>query len=112
MHAAVDAFVAHYHDYFARNNAKSAAKKKELDPLPRVILVPGVGMFGIGATAKDAAIAADIAENTIDVITDAEAIGEYQLHQRIRHVRSRILVAGTGQAGQVERESRWRARWR
>ena len=35
-------------------------------------------MFGIGASAKDAAIAADIAENTVAVITDAEAIGEYQ----------------------------------
>src|SRR6185503_17622671 len=44
VRAAVDAFVARYHDYFARNNAKSAVKKKELDPLPRVILVPGVGM--------------------------------------------------------------------
>ncbi|HXS07288.1 MAG TPA: bifunctional aldolase/short-chain dehydrogenase [Rhizomicrobium sp.] len=77
VRAAVDAFVARYHDYFARNNDKSAVKKKELDPLPRVILVPGVGMFGLGATAKDAAIAADIAENAIAVITDAEAIGEY-----------------------------------
>jgi rhamnose utilization protein RhaD (predicted bifunctional aldolase and dehydrogenase)/NAD(P)-dependent dehydrogenase (short-subunit alcohol dehydrogenase family) len=76
--AAVEKFVAHYHDYFARNNATSTPKKKELDPLPRVVLVPGVGMFGLGATAKDAAIAADIAENTIEVITDAEAIGEYK----------------------------------
>ena len=75
---AVDAFIAHYHDYFARNNATSTPKKKELDPLPRVVLVPGVGMFGLGATAKDAAIAADIAENTIEIITDAEAIGEYK----------------------------------
>ncbi len=73
-----EAFVARYHGYFARNNDKSPVKKKELDPLPRVILVPGVGMFGIGATAKDAAIAADIAENAIAVITDAEAIGEYR----------------------------------
>ncbi|MBN9553184.1 MAG: bifunctional aldolase/short-chain dehydrogenase, partial [Alphaproteobacteria bacterium] len=78
VRAAVDAFVARYHDYFARNNDKSPVKKKELDPLPRVILVPGVGMFGLGATAKDAAIAADIAENAIAVITDAEAIGEYK----------------------------------
>jgi rhamnulose-1-phosphate aldolase/alcohol dehydrogenase len=78
VHDAVDAFVAHYHDYFARNNATSNPKKKELDPLPRVILVPGVGMFGVGPTAKDAAIAADIAENTVEVITDAEAIGEYR----------------------------------
>jgi rhamnulose-1-phosphate aldolase/alcohol dehydrogenase len=75
---AVDAFVAHYHAYFERNNARAEPKKKELDPLPRVILVPGVGLFGLGGTAKDAAIAADIAENTIEVITDAEAIGEYK----------------------------------
>src|SRR6202000_2267068 len=38
----------------------------------------GVGLFGAGAPAKDAAIAADIAENTVAVITDAEAIGEYR----------------------------------
>lgn len=78
VHAAVDAFVARYHKYFEVNNAKSPVKKKELDPLPRVILVPGVGMFGIGASAKDAAIAADIAENAVAVITDAEAMGEYR----------------------------------
>jgi rhamnose utilization protein RhaD (predicted bifunctional aldolase and dehydrogenase)/NAD(P)-dependent dehydrogenase (short-subunit alcohol dehydrogenase family) len=78
VHAAVDAFVARYHKYFEVNNAKSPVKKKELDQLPRVILVPGVGMFGIGATAKDAAIAADIAENAVAVITDAEAMGEYR----------------------------------
>ncbi|HEX3755618.1 MAG TPA: bifunctional aldolase/short-chain dehydrogenase, partial [Rhizomicrobium sp.] len=78
VRAAIDAFVARYHDYFARNNEKSLQKKKELDPLPRVILVPGVGLFGVGASAKDAAIAADIAENTVEVITDAEAIGEYK----------------------------------
>jgi rhamnulose-1-phosphate aldolase/alcohol dehydrogenase len=75
---AVEAYVARYHRYFEENNAKSPVKKKELDPLPRVILVPGVGMFGVGGSAKDAAIAADIAENAIAVITDAEAMGEYR----------------------------------
>jgi rhamnulose-1-phosphate aldolase/alcohol dehydrogenase len=78
VHEAVAAYVARYHRYFEENNQKSAVKKKELDPLPRVILVPGVGMFGVGASAKDAAIAADIAENAIAVITDAEAMGEYR----------------------------------
>ncbi len=78
VHAAVDAFVARYHRYFETNNAKSPVKKTELDPLPRVILVPGLGMFGIGASAKDAAIAADIDENAVAVITDAEAMGEYR----------------------------------
>jgi rhamnose utilization protein RhaD (predicted bifunctional aldolase and dehydrogenase)/NAD(P)-dependent dehydrogenase (short-subunit alcohol dehydrogenase family) len=78
VHEAVATYVARYHRYFEDNNAKSAVKKKELDPLPRVILVPGVGMFGVGGSAKDAAIAADIAENAIAVITDAEAMGEYR----------------------------------
>lgn len=78
VEGAVADFVARYHDYFARNNARTQPKKSELDPLPRVVLVPGKGLFGLGASAKDAAIAADIAENTIEVITDAEAIGRYQ----------------------------------
>lgn len=78
VEAAVAKFVARYHDYFARNNERAEPKKTELDPLPRVVLVPGVGLFGLGASAKDAAIAADIAENTIEVITDAEAVSEYR----------------------------------
>ncbi|MDE3116505.1 MAG: bifunctional aldolase/short-chain dehydrogenase [Pseudomonadota bacterium] len=78
VEGAVATFVAHYHDYFARNNARSEDKKVELDPLPRVVLVPGVGLFGLGASAKDAAVAADIAENTVEVISDAEAIGTYR----------------------------------
>ena len=48
-----------------------------LDPMPRVALVPGLGVFGMGPSAKDAAIAADITENMIDVVTDAEAIGRF-----------------------------------
>ncbi len=75
---AIDGFQAHYHAYFARNNARSESKKTELDPMPRVALVPGLGLFGIGASAKDAAIAADIAVNTVECISDAEAIGSFQ----------------------------------
>ena len=56
----------------------SAAIKTKLDARPRVVLVPGVGLFGIGATAKDAAIAADLAENAVRVVTDAEAIGRFE----------------------------------
>jgi rhamnulose-1-phosphate aldolase/alcohol dehydrogenase len=75
---AVAKFVADYRAYFARNNPRFGGSKKELDPLPRVVLVPGIGLFGLGASYKDAAIAADIAENTVEVITDAEAIGRYE----------------------------------
>ncbi len=75
---AVAKFVADYRAYFARNNPRFGGSKKELDPLPRVVLVPGVGLFGLGGSYKDAAIAADIAENTVEVINDAEAIGRYE----------------------------------
>jgi rhamnose utilization protein RhaD (predicted bifunctional aldolase and dehydrogenase)/NAD(P)-dependent dehydrogenase (short-subunit alcohol dehydrogenase family) len=78
VHEAVNAFIAGYHAYFALNNERVGNRKKELDPFPRVILVPGVGLFGLGASAKDAAIAADIAENTIEVIAAAEAMSSYR----------------------------------
>jgi rhamnose utilization protein RhaD (predicted bifunctional aldolase and dehydrogenase)/NAD(P)-dependent dehydrogenase (short-subunit alcohol dehydrogenase family) len=68
-------FVARYEDYFRRNNARVGGNKTMLDPAPRVILVPGLGLFGLGRTQKDARIAADLAEAAVAGITDAEAIG-------------------------------------
>jgi rhamnulose-1-phosphate aldolase/alcohol dehydrogenase len=76
--AAISAYAERYHAYFERHNRGQSRPKTELDPLPRVVLVPGLGLFGLGASAKDAAIAADIAENTVAVVTDAEAIGRYE----------------------------------
>src|SRR5689334_5927597 len=72
---AVAAFIENYKAYFARNNTRVGGIKKMLDPLPRVALVPGVGLFGLGRSKKDAKIAADLAETAIETITDAEAIG-------------------------------------
>jgi rhamnose utilization protein RhaD (predicted bifunctional aldolase and dehydrogenase)/NAD(P)-dependent dehydrogenase (short-subunit alcohol dehydrogenase family) len=71
-------FVAEYHAYFARNNAASEVKKRELDPMPRVVLVPGLGLFGLGRSARDAAVAADLAESWVETATDAEAIGTFE----------------------------------
>jgi NAD(P)-dependent dehydrogenase (short-subunit alcohol dehydrogenase family) len=75
---AVDIFVAEYHAYFARHNARQQVPKRELDPMPRVILVPGLGLFGLGRNARDARIAADIACSTIETVTDAEAVGRFE----------------------------------
>jgi len=77
-HAAVQAFIAHYQAYFARQNARVGGIKKPLDPLPRVALVPGLGLFGFGRSKKDARIAADLAECAAAAITDAEAIGRFE----------------------------------
>jgi rhamnose utilization protein RhaD (predicted bifunctional aldolase and dehydrogenase)/NAD(P)-dependent dehydrogenase (short-subunit alcohol dehydrogenase family) len=66
-----------YRDYFARNNARWGGVKTMLDPAPRVVLVPGLGLFGLGRTKKDARIAADLAEAAVATILDAEAIGRF-----------------------------------
>jgi rhamnose utilization protein RhaD (predicted bifunctional aldolase and dehydrogenase)/NAD(P)-dependent dehydrogenase (short-subunit alcohol dehydrogenase family) len=76
--AAVAAFVAQYKAYFAHNNARAGGSKKMLDPLPRVVLVPGLGLFGLGRSKKDAKIAADLAEAAVETITGAEAIGRFE----------------------------------
>jgi rhamnose utilization protein RhaD (predicted bifunctional aldolase and dehydrogenase)/NAD(P)-dependent dehydrogenase (short-subunit alcohol dehydrogenase family) len=75
---AVGHFVAEYHAYFARHNAAATVKRRELDPAPRVILVPGLGLYGLGRSARDAAIAADLAESWVETVTDAEAVGTFQ----------------------------------
>jgi rhamnose utilization protein RhaD (predicted bifunctional aldolase and dehydrogenase)/NAD(P)-dependent dehydrogenase (short-subunit alcohol dehydrogenase family) len=70
-------FIADYRRYFERNN-KCGGGKHELDPLPRVALVPGLGLFGLGPTKRDAVIAADIAEEWIAAVGDAERIGRFE----------------------------------
>src|SRR5262249_50963356 len=76
--AAAAAFVENYRRYFARHNARCGGIKTMLDPLPRVVLLPGFGLFGLGRSKKDAKVAADLAEAAVETITDAEAIGRFE----------------------------------
>ena len=71
-------FAARYHAYFAQHNKRTGGIKHELDPLPRVVLVPGLGLFGLGRSKQDAVIAADIAEAWVEGVGDAEAIGRFE----------------------------------
>jgi rhamnose utilization protein RhaD (predicted bifunctional aldolase and dehydrogenase)/NAD(P)-dependent dehydrogenase (short-subunit alcohol dehydrogenase family) len=71
-------FTTRYRDYFARHNKRAGGNKRPLDPLPRVALVPGLGLFGLGRARQDAVIAADIAEAWIECLADAEAIGRFE----------------------------------
>jgi rhamnose utilization protein RhaD (predicted bifunctional aldolase and dehydrogenase)/NAD(P)-dependent dehydrogenase (short-subunit alcohol dehydrogenase family) len=71
-------FAARYHEYFERHNRRVGGGKRELDPLPRVALVPGLGLFGLGRTKHEAAIAADIAEEWMAVVDGAERIGRFE----------------------------------
>ena len=63
---------------FRAQQRAAMPSKKELDPVPRLILVPGLGLFAMGASAKDAAVAADLAETMVEVITAAERLGTFQ----------------------------------
>ena len=55
----------------------SVGGKTMLDPLPRIVLLPGAGFFAAGKTETEARIAADIYEHTIGVIAAAESYGRY-----------------------------------
>jgi len=74
----VAAFADVYTRYFAANDARDSVKRTMLDPMPRLTLVPGLGMFGHGRTLKDAKIAADVGEMWIEAVTGAEAIGSFR----------------------------------
>src|ERR1700731_3453494 len=78
VRGAVAAFGESYKNYFTRNNARVGGVKTMLDPTPRVVLVPGVGLFGLGRSKKDAKIAADLAEAAVATIRDAEAVGRFE----------------------------------
>ena len=71
-------FAGRYHRYFERHNTRVGGTKRELDQLPRVVLVAGLGLFGLGRSKRDAAIAADIAEAWVEGVVDAEAIGRFE----------------------------------
>jgi rhamnose utilization protein RhaD (predicted bifunctional aldolase and dehydrogenase)/NAD(P)-dependent dehydrogenase (short-subunit alcohol dehydrogenase family) len=77
VRAAVASYADGYRDYFGRNNARVGGIKTMLDPMPRVVLAPGLGLFGLGRSKKDARIAADLAEAAVATITDAEAVGRF-----------------------------------
>jgi rhamnose utilization protein RhaD (predicted bifunctional aldolase and dehydrogenase)/NAD(P)-dependent dehydrogenase (short-subunit alcohol dehydrogenase family) len=75
---AVADYAARYRAYFERNNASASPKKKPLDASPRLVLMPGLGLFGVGASAGEAKIAADIAVTNIEVISAAEAMSRFE----------------------------------
>lgn len=77
VHEAVEDYVQDYRAYFEENNARHDGTKKPLDPMPRVVLVPGIGVFAAGKSKKDAMAAADLAEATADVVAQAEAFGRF-----------------------------------
>jgi len=70
----IERFVGEYTRYFDAHRVEGA---ELTDPLPRVVLVPGLGMFTAGRDRRTAGIVNDIYHHTIAVIGNASAFGEY-----------------------------------
>ena len=75
----IAAYRGDYAAYVKREATKKQRRVAQLDPDPRIILVPGLGLIAAGASDKAARIAADVYEHTIAVIEAAEAIGRYEV---------------------------------
>ena len=73
----VAAYVRAYERYFSDYAPTAGRPLTPLDPAPRIILDPDLGMCSVGRTVRDAAVAADIYRHTIDIMLRATALGGY-----------------------------------
>ena len=74
---ALEEYKRSYHRYFETNVHAKGVDKNELDPLPRIILVAGLGLVAIGKSVKETKIAADIYQHTMDIISKAFNVGQF-----------------------------------
>ena len=70
----VAAYAEEYAQWYQEN---TSGLDSMLDPYPRVVLLPGVGMWTTGRDARAALITADIYHHTINVVRSAQRLGEY-----------------------------------
>jgi rhamnulose-1-phosphate aldolase/alcohol dehydrogenase len=70
----VERYAEEYSEWYRRHNTGG---EPMLDPYPRVVLVPGVGMWTTGRDSRGALITGDIYHHTIGVIGSAQSVSEY-----------------------------------
>ena len=73
----VEGYVRAYKVYFDEHAPHATEPKTMLDPAPRVILDPELGLCTVGRTARDAAIVEDIYRHTMDIILRATVLGGF-----------------------------------
>lgn len=74
----VGAYADGYRAYVQQQRGRARAAFTELDPAPRVVLDPELGLLTAGATLGAAGAARDIALHTMDVIDAADRLGGYR----------------------------------
>ncbi|MEO5951686.1 MAG: SDR family oxidoreductase, partial [Chloroflexia bacterium] len=74
IRSAYNAWLQDYTAYYQMHTTGEAM----LPPIPRIVLVEGVGMFAVGKDSKAATVAQDIYRHTISIVSAAERIGTYR----------------------------------
>jgi len=72
---AMKQYAADYRAYFQKH---AGPGETMLEPFPRVVLIPGMGMWTAGKDARAARIVRDIYRHTMEVIEGAEALGGFE----------------------------------
>jgi NAD(P)-dependent dehydrogenase (short-subunit alcohol dehydrogenase family) len=74
----LEEYTAAYKAYLARNSPHLPAGLPSFDPLPRVLLLPGMGALCSGRNIQEAKIARDITAHTLAVKAQIAAMGTYE----------------------------------
>ncbi len=69
---ALDGYVADYGAYVDDHRDRVRTELVPIDPAPRIVLDPGLGMLAAGRTVAEAGIAADVYHHTMPVLARAE----------------------------------------
>lgn len=72
------AYVKTYRDYFEAHASQARSPVQMLDPAPRIILDPQLGMLTLGKSTGEANIVADIYRNTMQIIQRAERLDAWR----------------------------------
>jgi rhamnose utilization protein RhaD (predicted bifunctional aldolase and dehydrogenase)/NAD(P)-dependent dehydrogenase (short-subunit alcohol dehydrogenase family) len=74
----VNDYAIRYREYFEKHAPHAKQKLTMLDPAPRVLIDPELGVCAIGRSAKDARIVAEIYDHTAEIIARATQLGGWR----------------------------------
>jgi len=75
---ALEEYAEEYGVYFDENCAAKGVERTRLDPLPRVVVIEGLGQVAIGEIAKAATIAGDLYAHTVATKAASRGLGPYR----------------------------------
>jgi rhamnose utilization protein RhaD (predicted bifunctional aldolase and dehydrogenase)/NAD(P)-dependent dehydrogenase (short-subunit alcohol dehydrogenase family) len=88
IRSAIEGYAQKYTEYFERNADRLAPGAERLDPMPRVLMFPGIGVICAGPDERAAIIARDITQQSLQVKSwfaasgkDYRGIGEEHLFE-------------------------------